>query len=85
MDDLLCLLEADIGIVNGTDSYCSNLHRLCRHFGVELVPLSYGVVKRQRELAQDCSLNWKPLSGRIYYVDSWTEIEAFILGFKYIL
>ncbi|GMN50429.1 hypothetical protein TIFTF001_019578 [Ficus carica] len=82
VEDLLCLLEADIVIVNGTDSYCSNLHRLSRHFGVELVSLSYGVVKRQRELAQDCSLNWKPLSGIIYYVDSWTEIEAFILGFR---
>lgn len=56
VDDLICLLEADLGIVNGTDSYCSNLHRLHRHFGVELVPLSYGAVKRQRGLARNVPL-----------------------------
>ncbi|XP_034229758.1 bifunctional TH2 protein, mitochondrial-like [Prunus dulcis] len=77
--DLLCLLEADIGIVVGSSS---SLRRLGDHFGVSFVPLFSGLVKRQRELAdQDCASNWwKPLSGVLYTVSSWAEIQAFILG-----
>ncbi|KAM1153108.1 hypothetical protein ACFX14_035537 [Malus domestica] len=75
--DLLCLLEADIGIVIGSSS---SLRRLGDHFGVSFVPLFSGLVKRQRELAEDCSSNWKPMSGILYTVSSWAEIQAFILG-----
>lgn len=77
--DMLCLLEADIGIVVGSSS---SLRRLGDHFGVSFVPLFSGLVNRQRELAdQDCASNWwKPLSGVLYTVSSWAEIQAFILG-----
>ncbi|XP_041005515.1 bifunctional TH2 protein, mitochondrial-like isoform X1 [Juglans microcarpa x Juglans regia] len=75
--DLLCLLQADIGIVIGSSS---SLRRLGDHFGVSFVPLFSGLVKKQRELVKDGSCNWKGLSGILYTVSSWAEIHAFILG-----
>ncbi|GAY40224.1 hypothetical protein CUMW_050360 [Citrus unshiu] len=45
--DLLCLLEADIGIVIGSSS---SLRRLGDHFGVSFVPLFSSLVERQKEL-----------------------------------
>lgn len=75
--DLLCLLEADIGIVIGSSS---SLRKLGDQFGVKFVPLFSGLVRRQRELSEGRSSDWKPLSGILYTVSSWAEIEAFILG-----
>lgn len=75
--DLLCLLEADIGIVIGSSS---SLRKLGDQFGVKFVPLFSGLVMKQKELAEGNSSNWKPLSGILYTVTCWAEIEAFILG-----
>ncbi|XP_030934129.1 bifunctional TH2 protein, mitochondrial-like [Quercus lobata] len=75
--DLLCMLQADVGIVFGSSS---SLRKLGDHFGVSFVPLFSGLVKKQRELVEDGSGNWKGLSGTLYTVSSWAEIHAFILG-----
>lgn len=75
--DLLCLLEADVGIVI---SPSKNLKRLGNQFGITFVPLFSDVVKKQRELVQGGSHCWKGQSGILYTVSSWTEIHAFILG-----
>lgn len=76
--DLLGLLEADIGIVIGSSS---SLRKLGDQFGVKFVPLFSGLVRKQKELAEGKSFNWKPLSGILYTVSCWAEIEAFILGY----
>ncbi|GAV87994.1 TENA_THI-4 domain-containing protein/HAD domain-containing protein [Cephalotus follicularis] len=75
--DLLCLLEADIGIVMGATS---SLMKLGDQFGVSFVPLFSGLVEKQRELAKAGSFDWKGLPGTLYTVSSWAEIEAFILA-----
>lgn len=75
--DLICLLEADIGIVI---SPSPSLKSLGHPFGVKFVPLFPRLVKKQKELAEGCSHNWKPVSGILYTVSCWAEIEAFILG-----
>lgn len=75
--DLLCLLEADIGIVIGSSS---SLRRLGDHFGVSFVPLFSSLVEKQKELVDDSSSKWKRLPGTLYTVSSWAEIHAFILG-----
>ncbi|XP_010262460.1 PREDICTED: probable aminopyrimidine aminohydrolase, mitochondrial [Nelumbo nucifera] len=74
--DLLCLLEADVGLVVGSSS---SLRRVGRQFGVSFVPLFSGLVKKQREFEGNSS-NWKGLSGILYTVSSWAEVHAFILG-----
>lgn len=75
--DLLCLLEADVGIVVGSSS---SLRRVGSQFGVSFVPLFSGLVKKQTEIAQGDSCSWKGLTGILYTVSSWAEIHAFILG-----
>ncbi|XP_058101366.1 bifunctional TH2 protein, mitochondrial-like isoform X2 [Magnolia sinica] len=75
--DLLCLLEADVGIVVGSSS---SLRRVGHQFGVSFVPLFTGLVKKQREFVDGDSSSWKGLSGILYTVSSWAEIHAFILG-----
>lgn len=75
--DLLCLLEADIGIVIGSSS---SLRKLGNQFGVEFVSLLSGLVRKQRELSEGSCSDWKPLSGILYTVSSWAEIEACIFG-----
>uniref|UniRef100_A0A7N0TFH2 Thiaminase-2/PQQC domain-containing protein n=1 Tax=Kalanchoe fedtschenkoi TaxID=63787 RepID=A0A7N0TFH2_KALFE len=75
--DLLCLLEADVGIVVGSSS---SLRKVGSQFGVSFVPLFQGLVNKQRECANEGSSNWKGLSGTLYTVSSWAEIHAFILG-----
>lgn len=75
--DLLCLLEADVGIVLGSSS---SLRRIGSHFGVSFIPLFPGVVKKQKECVEGSSSSWKGLSGILYTVSSWAEIHAFILG-----
>ncbi|KAF6144414.1 hypothetical protein GIB67_024641 [Kingdonia uniflora] len=77
MGDMLCLLEADIGIVIGSSS---SLRRLGSEFGVSFVPLFSGLVKKQKEIVQGETFNWNRLSGTLYTVSSWAEIHAFILG-----
>ncbi|PRQ41658.1 putative aminopyrimidine aminohydrolase [Rosa chinensis] len=76
--DLLCLLEADIGIVIGSSS---SLRRVGTQFGVSFVPLFPGLVKKQKECVEGRSSNWKGLTGILYTASSWAEIHAFILGY----
>lgn len=75
--DLLCLLEADIGIVVGSSS---SLRRVGTQFGVSFIPLYPGVIKKQKEIAEGSSPNWKGSTGILFTVSSWAEIHAFILG-----
>ncbi|RYQ91052.1 hypothetical protein Ahy_B09g096916 isoform A [Arachis hypogaea] len=75
--DLLCLLEADIGIVIGSSS---SLRSVGAQFGVTFVPLFSGLVKKQKEYNEESCSNWKGLSGILYTVSSWAEVHAFILG-----
>ena len=77
MGDLLCLLKADVGIVIGSSS---SLQRVGDQFGVSFVPLFSGLVKKQKELIEGRSSNWKGPSGILYTVSSWAEIHAFIWG-----
>ncbi|GFZ17650.1 heme oxygenase-like, multi-helical [Actinidia rufa] len=77
MGDLLCLLKADVGIVIGSSS---SLQRVGDQFGVSFVPLFSGLVKKQRDLIEGRSSNWKGPSGILYTVSSWAEIHAFIFG-----
>ncbi|KAI3934720.1 hypothetical protein MKW92_022420 [Papaver armeniacum] len=77
--DLLCLLEADIGIVIGSNR---RLIEVGNHFGVRFVPLYAGVVEKQKKHSNSGnSTVWTGgLSGILYTVSSWTEIHAFIMG-----
>lgn len=75
--DLLCLLEADIGIVVGSST---SLRRVGRQFGVSFVPLFLGLVEKQRQLMDEDASVFKPRSGVLYTVSSWSEIHAFVLG-----
>lgn len=75
--DLLCLVEADIGIVVGSSQ---SLRRVAKQFGISLIPLFEGLVHKQRELGSDGSLLWNAKSGVLYTVSGWTEIHTFILG-----
>ena len=75
--DLLCLLEADIGIVFGSSA---SLRSVGTQFGVSFVPLYPGVVMKQREFVEGSSSSWKGSTGVLYTVSSWAEIHAFILG-----
>ncbi|KAG2580819.1 hypothetical protein PVAP13_6NG366000 [Panicum virgatum] len=75
--DLLCLLEADIGIVVGSST---SLRRVGKQFGVSFVPLFPGLVEKQRQLTEQEKSRFKSRSGVLYTVSSWSEIHAFILG-----
>lgn len=75
--DLLCLLEADIGIVIGDRS---SLRRIGSHFGVSFVPLFSGLVMKQKECREGSPSQWNSRRGVLYTVSSWAEIHAFILG-----
>ncbi|KAJ3693133.1 hypothetical protein LUZ60_012228 [Juncus effusus] len=72
--DLLCLLEADIGIVVGSSV---SLRKVGKQFGVKFVPLFHGLVQKQKEIEKD---ELRKESGVLYTVSSWYEIYAFILG-----
>ncbi|CAH8312900.1 unnamed protein product [Eruca vesicaria subsp. sativa] len=76
--DLLCLLEADIGIVVASSS---SLRRVGSHFGVSFVPLFSGIVQKQKE-EEESAATWKGLSGTLYTVSSWAEIHSFALGWE---
>ncbi|KAG0454209.1 hypothetical protein HPP92_025513 [Vanilla planifolia] len=75
--DLLCLLEADVGILVGTSQ---SLRRVGNQFGISFVPLFQGLVDKQMELAPDGTLSWNARSGVVYTVSGWPEIHAFVLG-----
>lgn len=75
--DLLCLLEADIGIVIGSSS---SLRRIGSHFGVSFVPLLPALVKKQKEHVEGSAFSWNRLSGVLYTVSSWAEVHSFIIG-----
>eukprot|EP00252_Welwitschia_mirabilis_P021998 TRINITY_DN5814_c0_g1_i2.p1 TRINITY_DN5814_c0_g1~~TRINITY_DN5814_c0_g1_i2.p1 ORF type:complete len:297 (+),score=55.56 TRINITY_DN5814_c0_g1_i2:489-1379(+) len=76
--DLLCLLQADVGIVMGSSS---NLRRVGKQFGVSFVPLHLGLVKQERA-CHDGSGGWTRGGGVLYTVSKWSEIHAFLLGFS---
>ncbi|KAJ7973526.1 Heme oxygenase-like multi-helical protein [Quillaja saponaria] len=75
--DILCLLEADIGIVIGSSS---SLRRVGEQFGVSFVPLFRGLIKKQKGYTEGSSSSLKDLSGTLYTVSNWAEVHAFILG-----
>ncbi|KAI3995766.1 hypothetical protein MKX01_007245 [Papaver californicum] len=76
--DLLCLLEADIGIVIGSSE---SLRKVGSQYGVNFVPLFPGVVNKQKEFVKsNLSSGWEGLSGVLYTACSWAEIHALILG-----
>lgn len=75
--DLLCLLEADIGIVIDSSS---SLRKIATHFGVSFVPLFPALVKKQKEHVEGSAFSWKGLSGVLYTVSSWAEVHSFIIG-----
>ncbi|XP_071732559.1 bifunctional TH2 protein, mitochondrial-like isoform X2 [Rutidosis leptorrhynchoides] len=76
--DLLCLLNADIGIVIGSSS---SLRKIGTHFGVSFIPLFPGLVMKQREHVEGRGFNWNQLSGTVYTVSSWAEIDSFVVGY----
>jgi hypothetical protein len=75
--DLLCLLEADIGVVVGSSTALRKVGKL---FGVSFVLLFPGLVEKQRQLTEQEALVFKARSGVLYTVSSWSEIHSFILG-----
>ncbi|KAJ0719351.1 putative aminopyrimidine aminohydrolase [Helianthus annuus] len=75
--DLLCLVEADIGIVIGSSS---SLRKVGGHFGVSFMPLWLGLVMKQREHVEGSGFSWNRRSGVVYTVSSWDEIRCLIVG-----
>ncbi|KAD6795796.1 hypothetical protein E3N88_06692 [Mikania micrantha] len=75
--DLLCLVEADIGIVIGSSS---SLRKIGAHFGVSFMPLWLGLVMKQREHTEGNGFCWNRRSGIVYTVSSWAEIHSLIVG-----
>lgn len=75
--DLLCLLEADIGIVINCST---SLEKIGLKFGVSFIPLFQGLVKKQRELRDGSMSHSNKKTGVLYTVSSWAEIHAFVLG-----
>lgn len=75
--DLLCLLEADIGIVVGSST---TLRSVGKQFGVSFVPLLPGLVDKQRRLGKQEASVFKARSGVLHTVCSWAEVQAFVLG-----
>ncbi|OWM70299.1 hypothetical protein CDL15_Pgr026149 [Punica granatum] len=75
--DLLCLLEADIGIV----IFCRpDLKKIGLRFGISFVPLFEGLVKIQKQLKDGSCPFSNGKTGVLYTVSSWVEIQAFFLG-----
>lgn len=75
--DLLCLLEADVGIVVGSST---TLRRVGKQFGVSFVPLLPGLVEKQRRLWKQEASIFKARSGVLHTVSSWSEVHDIILG-----
>ncbi|KAL8188554.1 hypothetical protein R6Q57_029842 [Mikania cordata] len=75
--DLLCLVEADIGIVIGSSS---SLRKIGAHFGVSFMPLWLGLVMKQREHTEGNGFRWNRRSGVVYTVSCWAEIHSLIIG-----
>ncbi|KAJ4850994.1 hypothetical protein Tsubulata_026800 [Turnera subulata] len=79
VEDLLCLLKADIGIVIGQSS---SLKRVGTQLGVTFKSLISGSIIIQKDIVKGGRPNWTGSSGTLYTVSSWNEIDAFILGWK---
>ncbi|KAK4855561.1 hypothetical protein QYF36_008521 [Acer negundo] len=75
--DLLCLLEADIGIVIGSSS---SLRRIGSQFGVSFVPLYPGLVKKQKEYVEGSSGIWKGRSELLCHSIFWIKLQTRNLG-----
>lgn len=76
LGDLLCLLQADIGIVIGKSL---TLRSVGKRFGISFVPLFTGLLKQESANVEG-SISWTKQSGILYTVSSWSELHAFILG-----
>lgn len=75
-NDLLSLIEADIGIVIGQNEA---LKLLGESFGVSFVSLFSGLLKKEIAYAEGYT-GWNKEPGTIYTVSSWCEICAFLMG-----
>ncbi|KAH7435025.1 hypothetical protein KP509_06G045600 [Ceratopteris richardii] len=73
VSDILCLLEADLGIVIGSNP---RLQRVTEAFGVTLLPLYKGVVSQ----VQLGNLEFTKNAGILYTVRDWHEIQAFMIS-----
>ncbi|KAJ4836403.1 hypothetical protein Tsubulata_020969 [Turnera subulata] len=82
--DLLCLLQANIGIVIGPSSI---LKGVGSQLGVSFVALYPSLLKKQKAITSGGSppADWKELSGVVYTVGSWAELDAFISGWQKLL
>ncbi|XP_040361545.1 bifunctional TH2 protein, mitochondrial isoform X2 [Rosa chinensis] len=77
IDDLGCLLEADIGIVLNP---CPELLFLSTQFGVSFVPLWEVTVAKQKQMREGIHFLWKSRTGTLYVVKTLDEITAFMYG-----
>ncbi|KAJ4850995.1 hypothetical protein Tsubulata_026802 [Turnera subulata] len=75
VEDLLCLLKANIGIVIGSSS---SLKRVATQLGVTFKPLFAASIDKQ----VDNIGSWTGLTGTLYTVSSWSEINTFVLGWQ---
>ncbi|CAB4271280.1 unnamed protein product [Prunus armeniaca] len=82
MEDLPCLLKADLGIIvdNGAIDV-SVLQDLGERFGVKFEDLFMGVMLRQQELCGGGSPKWYG-HGTIYVACGWDELYAFLKALK---
>lgn len=76
--DLLCLREADIGVIYGSNEY---LRQVMEHFSVSSVPLFEGLVQKQMKFKEQTSSSPLELSPSVIFTFTyWAELEVFILG-----
>nr|GMD35092.1 probable aminopyrimidine aminohydrolase, mitochondrial [Ipomoea batatas] len=80
LKDLLCLLEADIGIVVKPST---NVIEVGKHFGIKFIPLFHGVVDKQKVEGAETWKGKVGLSGILYTASSWVEIKAFFIGSRW--
>ncbi|KAK4751524.1 hypothetical protein SAY87_005006 [Trapa incisa] len=79
VNDLLCLLKADIGIVFTNCS--SSLRTIASKLKILLVPLFPGLVQKQKEQGHSHGGYFSNQEkGILYTVSNWTEIHAFIMS-----
>ncbi|XP_052180054.1 bifunctional TH2 protein, mitochondrial-like [Diospyros lotus] len=79
VEELLPLLRADIGIVVGPSS---SLKRVGTQLGVTFRSLFSASISVQNGTTPTQRPNWKASPGLLYTVSSWTEIDAFVLGWQ---
>lgn len=65
--DFLCLLKAHIGIV----------------IGICAIPLLSGFIEKQKDIVEGRPCGWSPLSGMLYTVSRWTELDSLLVGLEH--